>query len=371
MEEVTIEGVIMDNGSAGSTGIDPKKRTILIACISCLLAVCCGLGIAYGVGAFSPAAEEGDAGQEGAAPLPDTGELTVEEVRALCADLAFDGEALAVDADAISIEVKDGQVMVTEPTDALGAPVVGAAAKKSAALATALKGRASLVTWVMAAASDGTVQTAVATEPESAPGTGSLQAILTGSHGYVIADGQWAAMSEEERQGIQQSGGVAPASPSGTPIEAAKPAPPAASEDGGAAPSSPSEGAEGVPSGSPDGSNNAGTGGSSGGSQTSTGSTGQGAQVERPGHYEPTYESVWVPNVQYIRHERWQCSACGSMFYSGDAMDAHVWGTYGDAQHPNGASAIDQSYTEQVDNGHYEQRQTGQKWIVDVPGHWE
>lgn len=132
MEEVTIEGVIMDNGSAGSTGIDPKKRTILIACISCLLAVCCGLGIAYGVGAFSPAAEEGDAGQEGAAPLPDTGELTVEEVRALCADLAFDGEALAVDADAISIEVKDGQVMVTEPTDALGAPVVGAAAKKSA-----------------------------------------------------------------------------------------------------------------------------------------------------------------------------------------------------------------------------------------------
>ncbi|MEY8437284.1 hypothetical protein AAK967_06025 [Atopobiaceae bacterium 24-176] len=93
--------------------------------------------------------------------------------------------------------------------------------------------------------------------------------------------------------------------------------------------------------------------------------------VEEKGHYEPVYESVWVPNVQYIRHERWECSACGSMFGSQGAMSAHVHDTYGDAQHPNGASAIDQSYTEKVDNGRYEQRQTGQKWVVDVPGHWE
>ena len=52
-------------------------------------------------------------------------------------------------------------------------------------------------------------------------------------------------------------------------------------------------------------------------------------------------------------------------------MDNHVFSTYGDAQHPNGASAINDSYTTSEDQGHYEQQATGQHWVVDVAGHWE
>lgn len=42
-------------------------------------------------------------------------------------------------------------------------------------------------------------------------------------------------------------------------------------------------------------------------------------------------------------------------------------GTYGDARHPNGASAIDQSYTmvEKVDKGSYQTVQTGPKQVLD------
>lgn len=37
----------------------------------------------------------------------------------------------------------------------------------------------------------------------------------------------------------------------------------------------------------------------------------------------------------------------------------------------NHGSYVDDPHTETVDNGHYERRQTGTKWVVDVPGHWE
>ncbi|GEM_PF-5501355 len=49
----------------------------------------------------------------------------------------------------------------------------------------------------------------------------------------------------------------------------------------------------------------------------------------------------------------------------------YVWGTCGDAQHPNGASAVNNSYTNSEDQGHYEQQATGKHWVVDVVGHWE
>lgn len=58
-------------------------------------------------------------------------------------------------------------------------------------------------------------------------------------------------------------------------------------------------------------------------------------------------------------------------FNSAAEMDNHVISTYGDAQHPNGASAINDSYTTSEDQGHYEQQATGQHWVVDVAGHWE
>ncbi len=47
--------------------------------------------------------------------------------------------------------------------------------------------------------------------------------------------------------------------------------------------------------------------------------------------------------------------------------DSHIFGTYGDAQHPNGASAIDQSYDiwEKEDHGSYQTVQTGTKQVLD------
>lgn len=77
----------------------------------------------------------------------------------------------------------------------------------------------------------------------------------------------------------------------------------------------------------------------------------------------------WVPRWEdvYTRHVCWECSACGGQFSGNDATDSHIWGTYGDARHPNGASAIDQSYTmaEKVDKGSYQTVQTGPKQVLD------
>lgn len=84
---------------------------------------------------------------------------------------------------------------------------------------------------------------------------------------------------------------------------------------------------------------------------------------------EPVYGQQWVSRWEdvYTRHVCWECSACGGQFSSNDAIDSHIWGTYGDAKHPNGASAIDQSYTtvEKVDKGSYQTAQTGTKQILD------
>lgn len=93
--------------------------------------------------------------------------------------------------------------------------------------------------------------------------------------------------------------------------------------------------------------------------------------VAEQGHWETDYSQVWVPNVVYTRHERWICSACRAAFGSAAEMDAHAHATFGDARHPNGGSAINDSYTTSEDQGHYEQQATGQHWVVDVAGHWE
>ncbi len=126
------------------------------------------------------------------------------------------------------------------------------------------------------------------------------------------------------------------------------------------------------------GSQSSGGGGSSsqssgGGSQSSGGGAPQQPArkwVPEQGHNEPVYENVWVPNVQYIRHPKFVCNGCGAAFGSVDAWGDHdfAYCEKGDFSH---GTYLDDSYTETVDNGHYEKKQTGQKWVVDVPGHWE
>ena len=109
----------------------------------------------------------------------------------------------------------------------------------------------------------------------------------------------------------------------------------------------------------------------SGSNNSSSNGGSQKKWVAEQGHWETDYSQVWVPNVVYTRHERWMCSVCHATFNSAAEMDNHVFSTYGDAQHPNGASAINDSYTTSEDQGHYEQQATGQHWVVDVAGHWE
>ena len=106
------------------------------------------------------------------------------------------------------------------------------------------------------------------------------------------------------------------------------------------------------------------------GSNNSTSNSGsQKKWVAEQGHWETDYSQVWVPNVVYTRHERYICSACGASF---DSIAA--WSAHSDAMWEQGqdhGAYINDSYTTSEDQGHYEQKATGQHWVVDVAGHWE
>lgn len=106
------------------------------------------------------------------------------------------------------------------------------------------------------------------------------------------------------------------------------------------------------------------------GSNNSTSNSGsQKKWVAEQGHWETDYSQVWVPNVVYTRHERYICSACGASF---DSIAS--WSAHSDAMWEQGrdhGAYINDSYTTSEDQGHYEQKATGQHWVVDVAGHWE
>lgn len=111
--------------------------------------------------------------------------------------------------------------------------------------------------------------------------------------------------------------------------------------------------------------------GNSQGSGSNNSSSNGGSQkkwVAEQGHWETDYSQVWVPNVVYTRHERYICSACGASF---DSIAA--WSAHSDAMWEQGrdhGAYINDSYTTSEDQGHYEQKATGQHWVVDVAGHW-
>ena len=107
----------------------------------------------------------------------------------------------------------------------------------------------------------------------------------------------------------------------------------------------------------------------SGSNNSSSNGGSQKKWVAEQGHWETDYSQVWVPNVVYTRHERYICSACGASF---DSISA--WSAHSDAMWEQGqdhGAYINDSYTTSEDQGHYEQKATGQHWVVDVAGHWE
>lgn len=107
----------------------------------------------------------------------------------------------------------------------------------------------------------------------------------------------------------------------------------------------------------------------SGSNNSSSNGGSQKKWVAEQGHWETDYSQIWVPNVVYTRHERYICSACGASF---DSIAA--WSAHSDAMWEQGqdhGAYINDSYTTSEDQGHYEQKATGQHWVVDVAGHWE
>lgn len=120
---------------------------------------------------------------------------------------------------------------------------------------------------------------------------------------------------------------------------------------------------------SSDSKQNSGNSQNSGSNNSSSNGGSQKKWVAEQGHWETDYSQVWVPNVVYTRHERYICSACGASF---DSIAA--WSAHSDAMWEQGqdhGAYINDSYTTSEDQGHYEQKATGQHWVVDVAGHWE
>ncbi len=115
--------------------------------------------------------------------------------------------------------------------------------------------------------------------------------------------------------------------------------------------------------------------GSSAISEASAGSSSSQPQkkwVPEQGHWETDYGQVWIPNVVYVRHERYWVNHGGTKVGPFDSKAA-AW-AWCDNDVDNGGiggSVIDGSYTTSEDQGHYEQQATGRHWVVDVAGHWE
>lgn len=111
--------------------------------------------------------------------------------------------------------------------------------------------------------------------------------------------------------------------------------------------------------------------GSSGNNSSSNGGS-QKKWVAEQGHWETDYSQVWVPNVVYTRHPRFWVNHGGTMVGPFDSEDAaYSWSENDAFSGGIGGSIVDDSYTTSEDQGHYEQKATGQHWVVDVAGHWE
>ena len=123
---------------------------------------------------------------------------------------------------------------------------------------------------------------------------------------------------------------------------------------------------------SSDSKQNSGNSQGSGSNNSSSNSGSQKKWVAEQGHWETDYSQVWVPNVVYTRHPRFWVNHGGTMVGPFDSEDAaYSWSENDAFSGGIGGSIVDDSYTTSEDQGHYEQKATGQHWVVDVAGHWE
>lgn len=111
--------------------------------------------------------------------------------------------------------------------------------------------------------------------------------------------------------------------------------------------------------------------GSSGNNSSSNGGN-QKKWIPEQGHWETDYGQVWVSNWVYTMHPRYWVNHGGTMVGPFDSEDAaYSWSENDMLSGGIGGSIVNDSYETKEDQGHYEQKATGQHWVVDVAGHWE
>lgn len=301
------------------------------------------------------------------------------DIAKICPTLTLDGQDVGAPADELTVTTGQGRVLVTQRTRGDAAATVDSTARRSAALARSLDGcetggkAVETVTWA-AIDEGGNVEVAVTNSPSTAPSGGTTADVVNGSGGHVISDSVWNSDGVHD-SGYEQNAGTVTDSAGGK-IEAGGKT--EADEGDKKDPGKTDEGKADDSGGKADSKKNDSKGGTA--SQASGGSSSSGPSPAQPqkkwvpeqGHWETDYGQVWVPNVVYVRHERYWVNHGGTKVGPFDSKAA-AW-AWCDNDVDNGGiggSVIDDSYTTSEDQGHYEQQATGKHWVVDVVGHWE
>lgn len=301
------------------------------------------------------------------------------DIAKICPTLTLDGQDVGAPADELTVTTGQGRVLVTQRAGDDAAATVDSTARRSAALARSLDGcetggkTVEAVTWA-AIDEGGNVEVAVTNSPASAPSGGTTADVVNGSGGHVISDGVWSSDGVHD-SGYEQNAGTVTDSAGGK-IEAGSKTETDESDkkDSGKAYETKADDSGGKADSKKSDSKGSTASQASGDSQSSGSSSAQSQKkwVPEQGHWETDYGQVWVPNVVYVRHERYWVNHGGTKVGPFDSKAA-AW-SWCDNDVDNGGiggSVIDDSYTTSEDQGHYEQQATGRHWVVDVAGHWE
>ena len=301
------------------------------------------------------------------------------DIAEICPTLTLDGQDVGAPADELTVTTGQGRVLVTQRAGDDAAATVDSTARRSAALARSLDGcetggkTVETVTWA-AIDEGGNVEVAVTNSPASAPSGGTTADVVNGSGGHVISDGVWSSDGVHD-SGYEQNAGTVTDSAGGK-IEAGSKTETDESDkkDSGKAYETKADDSGSKADSKKSDSKGSTASQASGDSQSSGSSSAQSQKkwVPEQGHWETDYGQVWVPNVVYVRHERYWVNHGGTKVGPFDSKAA-AW-SWCDNDVDNGGiggSVIDDSYTTSEDQGHYEQQATGRHWVVDVAGHWE
>lgn len=301
------------------------------------------------------------------------------DIAKICPTLTLDGQDVGAPADELTVTTGQGRVLVTQRAGDDAAATVDSTARRSAALARSLDGcetggkTVETVTWA-AIDEGGNVEVAVTNSPASAPSGGTTADVVNGSGGHVISDGVWSSDGVHD-SGYDQNAGTVTDSAGGK-IEAGSKTETDESDkkDSGKAYETKADDSGSKADSKKSDSKGSTASQASGDSQSSGSSSAQSQKkwVPEQGHWETDYGQVWVPNVVYVRHERYWVNHGGTKVGPFDSKAA-AW-SWCDNDVDNGGiggSVIDDSYTTSEDQGHYEQQATGRHWVVDVAGHWE